>query len=143
VPLRLVFHSPLSPFRDLVVATENLVAPEPLGSCLVSAFLPMNPDDCELIEVHMFSSFCPISLGIRKRVAAAPNEGSAFLGDRKNFVPAFKASCEHSTAQNCLVDPKKAERTPVPGAGLSPDAVPEKAGQTERSCRTRQPAMWI
>ena len=39
----LSFHSPLSSFHDLVVATENLVIEVPLGSCLVSALRPMNP----------------------------------------------------------------------------------------------------
>jgi hypothetical protein len=43
VPLRFVFHSPLSSFQERVVATENLVTGAPFDSCLVSAFLPMYP----------------------------------------------------------------------------------------------------
>ena len=36
-------------------------------------------DDCELIEVHVFSSFCPFSLGTQKRAAAAPKPRECFL----------------------------------------------------------------
>jgi hypothetical protein len=33
----------LSSFHDFVAATDNLVTMLPFGSCLVSAFRPMNP----------------------------------------------------------------------------------------------------
>ena len=91
----LFFHSPVSSFQDFVVATENLVTVEPFGSCLLSAFRSDESDDGELINVHVFSSFCPFSLGTPKRAAAAPKPRECFLWGPQEFpLKAFREADE-------------------------------------------------
>jgi hypothetical protein len=50
------------------------------------------------------------------------------MGDRKNFIPDYSEARERlDKTEIVAVVPLKAERTPVPGAGFSPEAVPGKA----------------
>ena len=45
------------------------------------------------------------------------------MGEPKEFL-----SWVFEEGRNCFGEPWKAERTPVPGAGFSPEAVPSKSG---------------
>jgi hypothetical protein len=46
------------------------------------------------------------------------------MGDRKNFIHFFRRASRAIKNEVVAVVPQKAERTPVPGAGFSPEAVP-------------------
>ena len=60
------------------------------------------------------------------------------MGDRKNFILCFRRASRAIKNEIVAVVPKKAERTPVPGAGFSPEAVP--GNEVEKNdTRNRQP----
>ena len=53
-----------------------------------------------------------------------PNPVSAFSGGPQEFHPPPCESSERDKVELLMVVPEKAEGTPVPGAGFSPEAVP-------------------
>jgi hypothetical protein len=60
------------------------------------------------------------------------------MGDRKNFIHFFRRASRAIKNEIVAVVPQKAERTPVPGAGFSPEAVP--GNELEKNdTRNRQP----
>jgi hypothetical protein len=61
------------------------------------------------------------------------------MGDRNNFIFLFGESREQSTNEIVVVVPQKAERTPMLGAGFSPEAVPgnEVESKDTRNCQQR------
>jgi hypothetical protein len=61
------------------------------------------------------------------------------MGDRKNFIFLFGRASRASKNEIVAVVPQKAERTPVPGAGFSPEAVP--GNEVER--RTPEPLSYM
>lgn len=60
------------------------------------------------------------------------------MGDRKNFILLSAELREQIKSEIVAVVPKKAERTPVPGAGFSPEAVPSNELE-KNGTRNRQP----
>lgn len=88
----------------------------------------------------MLSFFrCPICLGTQKRVAPAPKPRQRFLWGTERISPFFFSLAASIRHEIVSVVPQKAERTRVPGAGFSPEAVPGKAGSKDRTARIGQP----
>jgi hypothetical protein len=86
-------------------------------------------DDGELIEVHVLSFFLPDFSGHSEASGGCSQTKEVLsTGDRKNFHLGFRQAIRNEIV---VVVPPKAERTPVPGAGFSPEAVPEKGGANE------------
>jgi hypothetical protein len=72
----------------------------------------------------VFLSFCPFAWAPESERRLLPNPVSAFYGGPKEFhlfVPRASRAIKNEIV---AVVPQKAERTPVPGAGFSPEAVP-------------------
>jgi hypothetical protein len=70
------------------------------------------------------SLFLPVCLGTRKREAAAPKPRECFLWGTEEFHLFVRRASRAIKNEIVAVVPQKAERTPVPGAGFSPEAVP-------------------
>jgi hypothetical protein len=60
------------------------------------------------------------------------------MGDRKNFIRFLWRASRATKNEIVAVVPQKAERTPVPGAGFSPEAVPGNEVESKNT-RNRQP----
>ncbi|MBV8832758.1 MAG: hypothetical protein JO108_26450 [Acidobacteriaceae bacterium] len=81
----------------------------------------------------MFLAFLPVCLGIQKRMAHAPKPSEWFLlGTSRISTANF---CEQASYNNEIVAvvPLKAEGAPVPGAGISPEAVPGNSAETKNT----------
>jgi hypothetical protein len=60
------------------------------------------------------------------------------MGDRKNFIRFLRRASRATKNEIVAVVPQKAERTPVPGAGFPPEAVPGNEVKRD-DIRKRQP----
>jgi hypothetical protein len=84
------------------------------------------------------SFFLPVAWAPGSERRLLPNPESAFYGGPKEFHPFCRRASRAIKSEIVAVVPKRAERTPVPGAGFSPEAVP--GNELEKNdTRNRQP----